>query len=121
MSTFGACRGSPRRHNGLTGGFPHQQTIVEIPSYFVEEFIEYYPSAKFILTERDLTAWDKSLSHLVNTVVAATHSFPLNAVAIVDKHISMFTELNDTFWQVIFHGRGLKAGMPLAKADNVNE
>ncbi|OAQ97018.1 hypothetical protein LLEC1_03895 [Akanthomyces lecanii] len=95
--------------------------VVEIPSYFVEEFIEYYPDAKFILTERDLTAWDKSLSHLVNTVVGATHSFPLNAVAKIDRHIAMFTKLNDTFWQVIFHGRGLKAGMPLAKADNVND
>lgn len=99
----------------------HQQTIVEIPSYFVEEFIEYYPDAKFILTERDLTAWDKSLSHLVTTVIAATHSFPLNVVAKLDSQIAMFTEVNDTFWQIIFHGRGLRAGMPLAKADNVNE
>lgn len=68
-----------------------------------------------------MTAWDKSLSHLVNTVVGDTHTFPLNAVAKVDSHIAMFTELNDTFWQIIFHGRGLRAGMPLAKADNVNK
>ncbi|ATY64460.1 hypothetical protein A9K55_004348 [Cordyceps militaris] len=96
-------------------------TVVEIPSYFVEEFIEYYPNAMFILTERDLGAWDKSLSHLVTTVTKACHSFPLNVVYRLDNQIAMFTDLNETFWQVIFHGRGLRAGMSLAQADYVKD
>ncbi|EGX92937.1 hypothetical protein CCM_04309 [Cordyceps militaris CM01] len=96
-------------------------TVVEIPSYFVEEFIEYYPDAMFILTERDLGAWDKSLGHLVTTVTKACHSFPLNVVYRLDNQIAMFTDLNETFWQVIFHGRGLRAGMSLAQADYVKE
>lgn len=87
----------------------------------MEEFIEYYPKAKFILTERDLTAWDKSLSHLVTTVQTACHTFPLNIARILDSKVAAFTDVNDTFWQVIFHGRGLRAGMDLAKADNLNE
>ncbi|KAJ3489899.1 hypothetical protein NLG97_g5899 [Lecanicillium saksenae] len=96
-------------------------TIVEIPAYFVEEFIEYYPNAKFILTERDLTAWERSMGHIVSSVTQACHSFPLNVVRKIDGPVAAFIDVNDTFWQVIFHGRGPKAGMELAKADNAND
>ncbi|EHK47004.1 uncharacterized protein TrAtP1_010366 [Trichoderma atroviride] len=91
--------------------------IVEIPQFFIEEFIEFYPNAKFILVERDVDAWERSLNNTVKAVIKACRSFPLNVSQYVDHYISGFVALHVTFEDVMFHNKGMEKGMEEAKRD----
>ncbi|KAM0449799.1 hypothetical protein ACHAO4_007096 [Trichoderma viride] len=115
----------------VTNGVPHLQlfdeaircnkAIVEIPQFFIEEFIEFYPNAKFILVERDVDAWERSLNNTVKAVIKACRSFPLNVSQYVDHYISGFVALHITFEDVMFHNKGMEEGMEEAKRDNITE
>ncbi|KAI5921058.1 hypothetical protein F4810DRAFT_680039 [Camillea tinctor] len=50
--------------------------VIEIPQFFIQEFIEFYPDAKFILTERSVESWVKSLENTVGPMLQMTRSFP---------------------------------------------
>lgn len=80
-----------------------------------------YPNAKFILTERSLPSWEKSITYVFTSIHNAILSFPMNVIRMLDGHINSFIDLNLIFYQVTFHGRGVKGGMQLAKDDLVNE
>jgi hypothetical protein len=45
----------------------------------------------------------------------------LNVIRYIDSFIEVFVTLHDAFEQVMFHGKGLRAGMEDAKRDNVLE
>ncbi|KAJ2978771.1 hypothetical protein NQ176_g3631 [Zarea fungicola] len=89
--------------------------------FFIDEFIEFYPNAKFILTERNPVAWDKSINHIYDTVTGALGSFPINVVQHIDAPIGAFASLNLVMFNLFFHGRGSKGGIELAKADMISD
>ncbi|EHK18479.1 uncharacterized protein TRIVIDRAFT_47553 [Trichoderma virens Gv29-8] len=91
--------------------------IVEIPQFFIEEFIEFYPDAKFMIVERDVDAWERSVYNSIAEPIKAGKTFPLNVIQHIDGFIKVFVTLHDAFEQVMFHGKGLDAGMEDAKRD----
>ncbi|KAL7918417.1 hypothetical protein ACQKWADRAFT_304191 [Trichoderma austrokoningii] len=93
--------------------------IVEIPQFFIEEFTEYYPNAKFILVERDVDAWERSFNNTVKAVFNACRSFPMNVVQYTDRYISGFVTLHITFEDAMFHNKGIAKGMEEAKRDTI--
>ncbi|RFU74863.1 hypothetical protein TARUN_7374 [Trichoderma arundinaceum] len=93
--------------------------IVEIPQFFIEEFLEYYPNAKFMLVERDVNAWERSLNNTIKDVLTACRSFPMNTIQYIDPFIKSFVNLHDAFEEVMFHGKGLQGGMEDAKRDSI--
>ncbi|GFP60123.1 hypothetical protein ACSS6W_007729 [Trichoderma asperelloides] len=95
--------------------------IVEIPQFFIEEFVEFYPNAKFILVERDVDAWERSLSNTIKGVFEACRSFPMNVTQHVDPFIKAFVALHNTFEDVMFHGKGVNGGMEEAKMDSISD
>ncbi|KAI0015699.1 hypothetical protein F4780DRAFT_48774 [Xylariomycetidae sp. FL0641] len=94
-------------------------TVIEIPQYFIEEFTQFYPDAKFVLTERDLDSWIKSVQNTAVPMFKACRSFPLNAIRGFDGWLESFCRLMNTMELVYFHGKGGKAGAEDAKLDTV--
>ncbi|KAI0402825.1 hypothetical protein F4802DRAFT_599638 [Xylaria palmicola] len=78
---------------------------VEIPQFFAEEFIEFYPNARFILTERGLDSWTKSMSNTAIPMLKTTRAFPLSAIRRVDSFIDAFCALHNVFEEIIYHGK----------------
>jgi hypothetical protein len=74
-----------------------------------------------MLVERDVNAWERSLINTIAGVLQACRSFPMNTVQYVDPFIKSFITLHDSFEDVMFHGKGMDAGMEDAKRDNVLE
>ena len=73
----------------------------------MEEFVEFYPEARFILTERDLDAWIKSVDNSLGMVYKAGNTFPLSLVKRLDGHVvGPFVRLQGTFVDIIFNGKG---------------
>ncbi|PTB63110.1 hypothetical protein BBK36DRAFT_1127129 [Trichoderma citrinoviride] len=93
--------------------------IVEIPQFFIEEFIEFYPNAKFILVERDVNAWERSLNNTIAGILKACHSFPMNFTQYFDPWVKAFVGLHLAFEEVIFHNKGMEGGMEEAKKDSI--
>ncbi|KAL7931880.1 hypothetical protein V8C35DRAFT_104578 [Trichoderma chlorosporum] len=93
--------------------------IVEIPQFFIEEFIEFYPNAKFMIVERNVDAWERSVYNSIAEPMEARRKFPLNVVQYVDDFIKAFVTLHDAFERVMFHDKGLRAGMEDAKRDMI--
>ncbi|KAL7908269.1 hypothetical protein GGI35DRAFT_57003 [Trichoderma velutinum] len=93
--------------------------IVEIPQFFIEEFIEFYPNAKFMIVERDVDAWERSVYNSIAEPIEAGRKFPLNVIQYIDSFIKVFVTFHDAFEQAMFHGKGLRAGMEDAKRDSV--
>lgn len=93
------------------------QVIIEIPQFFAEELIECYPEAKFILTERSLDAWLKSVLNSLKMTADAFHSFPMNVVRSMDGFVESFASLTDEIVDVTFNGKGFEAGAEDAKRD----
>ncbi|KAI3324886.1 TLD-domain-containing protein [Xylariaceae sp. AK1471] len=78
---------------------------VEIPQFFVEEFIEFYPNARFILTERSLESWTKSMSNTAVPIFKSMKSFPFTAVRRVDSFTNAFCSLHRVLETVTYHGK----------------
>ncbi|KAK5994502.1 hypothetical protein PT974_04979 [Cladobotryum mycophilum] len=93
--------------------------ILAIPQYFVDEFVEYYPEAKFILTDRDVDAWVKSMSGTVWSMIKASREFPLSAVRWVDPWVDAFCQVHFAWEDVMFQGKGLDHGIEEAKCDYI--
>ncbi|KAH6603821.1 hypothetical protein Trco_007267 [Trichoderma cornu-damae] len=93
--------------------------IVEIPQFFIEEFIEFYPHAKFMLVERDVNAWERSLNNTIKGVLQTCKSFPMNTIRHIDPFIKSFVALHEAFEEVTFHGKGIEGGMEDAKRDSI--
>ncbi|KAH0489908.1 hypothetical protein TgHK011_001400 [Trichoderma gracile] len=91
--------------------------IVEIPQFFIEEFIEFYPNAKCILVERDANAWERSMNNTIAGIFKACNSFPMSVTQYVDPWVKAFVGLHIAFEEVIFHYKGIEGGMELAKRD----
>lgn len=96
------------------------KTVVEVPQFFVEEFTSFYPDAKFILTERDIEAWVKSMNNSARGVFEACHAFPMNLIRFIDPWISAFCSLHDALETVIFHGKSMDLGAEDAKRDTID-
>ncbi|KAI0182398.1 hypothetical protein EV127DRAFT_449680 [Xylaria flabelliformis] len=79
--------------------------IVEIPQFFIEEFIEFYPNARFILTERDLESWTKSMNNTARPMMTATRTFPLSAIRKVDPYVEAFCSLHNVLETVVYYGK----------------
>lgn len=97
------------------------KAIVEIPQFFIEEFTEFYPNAKFMLVERDVNAWERSVNNTIVDVFNACRSFPMNITQYFDPYIKGFVGVHDAFEQVMFHKKGLIEGMEDAKRDSILE
>ncbi|KAL6898636.1 hypothetical protein GGI43DRAFT_428327 [Trichoderma evansii] len=95
--------------------------IVEIPQLFIEEFIEFYPHAKFILVERDVDAWERSVNNTAKAMFVACRTFPMNITQYTDDYIKGFVHLNHAYEDVMFHNKGIKGGMEEAKKDSVSD
>ncbi|KAI1341189.1 hypothetical protein F5Y15DRAFT_26843 [Xylariaceae sp. FL0016] len=93
--------------------------IVEIPQFFLEEFIAFYPDAKFILTERSLQSWQKSMENAAGPLMKACRTFPLTAVARLDSFIADFCSLHHVLEDVCYHGKHIEGGSEDAKRDTV--
>ncbi|KAI0594813.1 hypothetical protein F4775DRAFT_419638 [Biscogniauxia sp. FL1348] len=93
--------------------------IIEIPQFFIEEFIEFYPDAKFILTERSVESWVKSMENTLGSIMKMTRSFPMTAVRWVDGFTDAFCTLHYALDDVMFHGKGMKGGMDDAVRDHL--
>ncbi|KAI0466190.1 hypothetical protein F4859DRAFT_498566 [Xylaria cf. heliscus] len=79
--------------------------IVEIPQFFTEEFIEFYPNARFILTERSLDSWTKSMNNTAKPMMTATRTFPLSAIRKVDAFVEAFCSLHNVLETVCYYGK----------------
>lgn len=87
------------------------------PQYFFDEFLEFYPDAKFIITDRDADAWVKSLNNTVCRLLDMVKSFPLTFFKRIDPWISAFCSLNCTLERVVFHDKGSVHGIEDARED----
>ncbi|KAI1318219.1 hypothetical protein F5Y16DRAFT_392159 [Xylariaceae sp. FL0255] len=94
-------------------------TIVEIPQFFIEEMITFYPNAKFILTERSNESWAKSMNNTAGPMFKACRTLPLTAVAKVDEFTRTFISLHQVLESVCFHGKTAADGMEDAVRDTV--
>lgn len=74
-----------------------------------------------MIVERDVDAWERSVYNSIAEPIEAGKKFPLNIIRYIDSFIEVFVTLHDAFEQVMFHGKGLRAGMEDAKRDNVLE
>lgn len=80
--------------------------IIEVPQYFVEEFIAFYPNAKFILVERNLDAWLKSMDGSVGDLCQKLQSFPLSVVRRMDDLVESFAHCTELWAVVSYGGKG---------------
>ena len=81
--------------------------IIELSQFFVEELVEFYPDAKFILVERDLQAWIKSIDNSMGMICKAGKQFPLSVAKLLDgTFVGPFVRLNDTVADVVLGGKG---------------
>ncbi|KAI1500169.1 hypothetical protein F5X99DRAFT_387227 [Biscogniauxia marginata] len=85
--------------------------VVEIPQFFIEEFIEFYPNAKFIVTERSVESWVKSVENTAGPMFLATRSFPLAAIRWIDGYTDAFCTLHDALEYAFFRGKGIENGI----------
>ncbi|KAI0108866.1 hypothetical protein GGR51DRAFT_513390 [Nemania sp. FL0031] len=85
--------------------FADYDAIVEIPQFFTEEFIQFYPNARFILTERSLESWTRSMNNTAIGMFTATRSFPLSAIRKVDSFVEAFCSLHNALETVTYHGK----------------
>lgn len=79
--------------------------------------VEFYPNAKFILTERDLDKWATSVHNSLGYSLRVFHSFPLNGVRMMDDFVSAVASLTEVMTEIFFHGNGLEVGMPQAQRE----
>ncbi|KAL7944048.1 hypothetical protein V8C42DRAFT_358724 [Trichoderma barbatum] len=93
--------------------------IVEIPQFFIEEFIEFYPDAKFMIVERDVNAWARSVNNSIAEPIKMSRSFPLTIIQYFDAYTKGFVGLHNAFEDVMFHGKGIEEGMEDAKRDSI--
>ncbi|KAL6862201.1 hypothetical protein J3F83DRAFT_767369 [Trichoderma novae-zelandiae] len=91
--------------------------VVEIPQFFIEEFIEFYPNANFILVERGANAWERSMNNTIAGMFKACNSFPVSFTQYFDPWVKAFVGLHVAFEEVMFHSQGIKGGMEQAKRD----
>lgn len=98
---------------------PPSKTIIEVPQFFLEEFISFYPDAKFILTERDMDAWTRSMNNTVVPVFQSMHAFPMNAIGMIDSFMDAVVKFHVTTEEIMFHGKGSGSaeGMRLCQED----
>ena len=90
-----------------------------VPQYFFDEFLEFYPDAKFIITDRDADSWIKSVKSTICELMKMANSFPLSFFRRIDPWIGAFCRLTCTIEEVIFHRKGSVNGIEDAKADFV--
>ncbi|PKS08084.1 hypothetical protein jhhlp_005359 [Lomentospora prolificans] len=76
--------------------------IIEIPQFFIPEFVDSYPDAKFILTERDIDSWATSFRNTAGKVFEDVRHFPWNVTRLLDPLIAAFCDANTTWDEVIF-------------------
>ncbi|KAI1368235.1 hypothetical protein F5Y08DRAFT_279762 [Xylaria arbuscula] len=97
------------------------EAVVEIPQYFAEEFIEFYPKAHFVFTERSLGSWTKSMNNTAIPMLIATRSLPLSAIRKIDSFVDGFCSLHGTLEEVIYHNKTCQSeeGIELSKQDTV--
>ncbi|KAH9903766.1 hypothetical protein F4778DRAFT_790850 [Xylariomycetidae sp. FL2044] len=93
--------------------------VVEIPQFFTEEFIEFYPDAQFILTERDQDAWVRSMQATAGPMFRTMRSFPLTFVRLIDSYVDALCKLHWALDDVTFYQRRIEGGMELAKEDTL--
>ncbi|KAH7024731.1 uncharacterized protein B0I36DRAFT_376575 [Microdochium trichocladiopsis] len=90
--------------------------IIEIPQWFPEEFLSFYPDAKFILTERENDAWVRSLNNAAIPLFTMTKKFPLTWIRLIDTFIENFAELNASMENACYLGYGCESEMGMEKA-----
>ncbi|KAJ8119944.1 hypothetical protein ONZ43_g3220 [Nemania bipapillata] len=95
----------------------------EIPQFFIEEFIRFYPDARFILTERSLDSWAKSMNNTAIPMFTATRSFPLSAIRRVDSFVEAFCSLHNALETVTYHGGECQdeKGVEASKRDTLQQ
>lgn len=87
----------------------------------MEELVEFYPNAKFILVERDLESWLKSVDNSLGMVCKSGKEFPLSLVKVLDGNfVGPFVRLNETVADVVFGGKGFTSeGRAFAMQDTI--
>lgn len=95
--------------------------MIEIPQFFVEEFIEFYPDAQFILTERGVESWAKSMGVTIGPLLKSVRGFPFNVARRIDAYMEAFCSLHFVLDDAWFHGKGPERGMEDAKRDFLAE
>jgi len=113
--------GKPYEKADFDKWFANYDAIVEIPQFFVEELIEFYPNAKYILVERDLNAWERSMLNIFPYLMAQCKSFQMNMAKHFEGYIQAFIDVHLTFEEVVLHSKGLKEGIECAKKDNISD
>lgn len=98
-----------------------EQSVIEIPQFFVDEFIEFYPDAQFILMERKMESWTRSLEATINPLLKSLRSFPFIVARKIDKFMDRFCSLHFVLDDVWFHGKGSDNGMDDAVRDVLRE
>ncbi|RWA11229.1 hypothetical protein EKO27_g3881 [Xylaria grammica] len=93
----------------------------EIPQFFPEEFIEFYPNARFILTERNLESWTKSMNNTAVPMFKSMRGFPFSAIRKIDPFVEGFCSLHIILEAVTYHGKTCESedGVELSKRDTL--
>ncbi len=83
----------------------------------MEEFIEFYPDAQFILTERRIESWSRSMRATIGPLLKTIRGFPFTVARRIDTFIDGFCSLHFVLDEVLFYGKGADKGMEDAKRD----
>ncbi|KAK5634861.1 hypothetical protein RRF57_010574 [Xylaria bambusicola] len=113
----------------LDGGKPYDKADFdkwladydEIPQFFIEEFIEFYPNALFVLTERNLESWVKSMNNTAAPMFTSLRRFPFTAIRRMDSFIDSFCSLHVTLEKVTYHNKTCQSeeGIKLSELDTI--
>ncbi|KAH7012595.1 uncharacterized protein B0I36DRAFT_399295, partial [Microdochium trichocladiopsis] len=69
--------------------FQGYDALVELPSYFPEEIVQAYPGAKYILVERDPTAWARSVMNSIVRMAEDVNKMPIRTLKHFDETMKM--------------------------------
>ncbi|KAI0018421.1 hypothetical protein F4780DRAFT_751491 [Xylariomycetidae sp. FL0641] len=71
-------RGKPYGRKEFDKWFAKYDVINEMPQFMLPQFLEAYPDAKFLLTERNPDRWANSVMQTINAFGEAGRTFPMN-------------------------------------------
>jgi len=72
----------------------------------MEEVVQAYPDAKFILTTREPEAWARSIWNTVALMGARSRSFPVVFFKYFDKMDLQYSKLVNLIFDTLTRGRG---------------
>lgn len=98
-------KGKPYGLKEFDKWFAEYDIINEMPHLMVESFIQAYPDAKFLLTERDPDRWVKSLMQTIGAFADAGRAFPMSLLNHFDEYNDKVFKLTGDIMDIYTKGK----------------